>query len=353
MSYFAHPWRCTIAGLLLATASITARAANCSYNTNMPAPLTFVGNLGGAITVGRDVPVGTQIYETTFNTSAAVQVTCPAGSYREVRRYVTSPGTPSGYVHPTRGPVYNTSVPGIGYAARFTERGLPVEFVHTFGITTNFSMPTAIDITFYKVGDVAPGRIRASDLPELEHLMVGDSAILLNTWRFVGSLDIVGRTCTTPDVSVDLGDHLTTELGAVGAATKWVDVPLRLQNCPAYFGASRRDLTDDSGFRTTQLNPNQLRYRVDATTTIVDAARSVMTLSNAAAPGTATGVGIQVADTNESPVGFGTTRASGLTLTDVDGGSYTIPLKARYMQTAANVTGGVANGQATVTFVYQ
>lgn len=351
MSYFAHPWRCTIAGLLLATASVTARAANCDYNSEMPAPRTLIGTLGGAITVGRDVPVGTQIYETTYSTTPAVRLTCPAGSYREVRRYVTSPGTPSGYVHPTRGPVYKTSVPGIGYAARFTERGLPIEFVHTFGITTDFGMPTAIDITFYKVGDVAPGSIRASDLPELEHLMVGDSAVLVNTWRFVGSLDIVARTCTTPDLTIDLGEHLVTELKGAGTATNWVDVPVKLQDCPAFFGASRNDLTDNSGYRTTRQVSNELQYRVDATT-IVDGVQSIMALSNATAPGTATGMGIQVVDANESPVGFGTTRKSGLTLTAVDGRSYTIPLKARYMQTAANVTAGTANGQATVTFVY-
>ena len=353
MSYLAHPWRCMIAGLLLATASISARAATCAYTPQTPTPATFVANLGGSITVGRDVPVGTEIYRATFYSGAVPTLSCPAGSYTQARRYVTSPGIPSGLVLPGRGPIYRTPVPGIGYAAWYAGNGLPYTNQPTFAVTTVYYLNASLDVSFYKIGDVTPGTISASDMPQVEQVMTGDSSVRANIWQYVGALNIVGRTCTTPDVTVDLGDHLTTELGAVGTATKWVDVTLSLQNCPAYYGAFRRDLTDDSGFRTTNSTANQLQYRVDATTTIIDTNRSVMALSNATAPGTATGMGIQVVDANESPVGFGTTRASGLSLAAVDGRSYTIPLKARYMQTAADVTAGTANGQATVTFIYQ
>jgi type 1 fimbria pilin len=246
-----------------------------------------------------------------------------------------------------------TSLPGIGYTAWYAGNGFPYTGRHTFDVTTTYTMKTAVDITFYKIGNVTPGTIRASDLPLLEQVMIGDTAVRANVWQYVGSLNIVSRTCTTPDVAVNLGDHLTTELSAVGEATTWVDLTLSLQDCPAYNGAFRRHLSDENGFRQTEFSSNQLQYRVDATTSIVDGPRSVMALSNAGAAGTATGVGIQVVDASESPIGFGTTRSSGLTLTTVDGETYTIPLKARYMQTAANVTAGTANGQATVTFVYQ
>jgi len=352
MSYFAHPWRCTIAGLLLATASISARAANCNYPDEMPAARESVSQLGGAITVGRDVPIGTRIYTATFN-STLVRLNCPAGSYTVSRKYATSPGTPSGYTHPTLGTIYRTSVSGIGYAAWYGSSGLPANSSQTFPITTDFGLTTAFDVSFFKIGDVAPGTIQGSDLAQVELVMIGDSSVRAYLGRFIGALNIVAKTCTTPDVDVDLGEHLVSELSGPGTATKWVDVPVRLQNCPAFFGAFRRDLTNDSGFTTTDTTANQIQYRVDATTTVIDASRSIMALKDAGAVTSAKGMGIQVAQAANESIGFGTTRASGLALTAADGGNYTVPLRARYVQTDPVVSGGKADGQATVTFVYQ
>ena len=352
MIYPTHPWRCAITGLLLAHASTTARAANCSYTPTTPTAATFVVNLGGAITVGRDVPLGTQIYQAAFSAGARPTLSCSPGSYTRVHGYITPPGIPSGFVDGARGSIYLTSVPGIGYAASFLGNGLPYAEQYMFPGNTNYSATSVLDISFFKIGDVAPGTIRAIDLPEVEQVMTGDGSIRANLWRFVGRLDIVASTCVTPDVIVDLGDHQLAELSGVDTATNWVDVPVRLQDCPAYFGSYRRDVTDDSGFRTANANANQLRYFVDATTTVIDASRSIMALRHAGAPDTATGIGIQVALANESPVGFGRLRASGLSLTDVSGTSYTIPLKARYIQTSPDVAPGVADGQATVTLIY-
>jgi type 1 fimbria pilin len=184
-------------------------------------------------------------------------------------------------------------------------------------------------------------------------LMSGDAITRVYTGRFVGTLNIVAKTCTTPDVDVDLGEHLVSELSGVGTATKWVDVPVRLQNCPAFHGAYRLDLTEDSGFTTRATTANEIQYRVDATTTVIDASRSIMALKDADAATSAKGMGIQVAQAANESIGFGTTRASGLTLTATDGRNYTIPLRARYVQTGPAVSGGQADGQATVTFVYQ
>ena len=66
----------------------------------------------------------------------------------------------------------------------------------------------------------------------------------------------------------------------------------------------------------------------------------------------ATGVGVQVATSNGTPVPLATNRASGLTLRTTEG-SYSIPLRARYLQTANTVTPGPANASATFTIIYQ
>lgn len=353
MSYLAHPWRCMFAVALLASASMSARAANCSYTTETPAPLTSVSQLNGSITVGRDVPIGATIYTATFNTAAPGHLSCPAGSYTATRQYATSPGAPSSYIHPTLGAIYPTSVAGIGYAVWYSGSGLPANNPLTYTTPTVYLGATSFDVSFYKIGDVGQGTINGSELAPVELVMRGDSNVRVYLGRFIGSLNVVSKTCTTPDVDVDLGEHLVSELSGPGTYTKWVDVPLKLQNCPAFLGAFRRDLTNDNGFGTTTTTPNQIQYRVDATTTVIDAARSIMALKDADAATSAKGMGIQVAQAINESVGFGTSRGSGLTLTTVDGGTYTVPLRARYMQTGTSVSGGVADGQATVTFVYQ
>lgn len=128
-------------------------------------------------------------------------------------------------------------------------------------------------------------------------------------------------------------------------------MPVALNNCPAFFGAFRGAITNDSGV-TRRSTANQISYRVDPVTSVVNPAQGVMALQPDGVNPTAQGIGIQLADAGNNPVGYGATRASGLALNQVDGSSYTIPLKARYYQTEATTVAGQANGAATVTLIY-
>jgi major type 1 subunit fimbrin (pilin) len=95
---------------------------------------------------------------------------------------------------------------------------------------------------------------------------------------------------------------------------------------------------------------NSITYRIDPVTAVVNAAKSVVALD---ASSSATGVGVQLLDgTGTQPFPLQTWT----TFTGYDaatGGDYTIPLNARYYQTAATVTTGMANSSMTFTMQYQ
>jgi type 1 fimbria pilin len=163
-----------------------------------------------------------------------------------------------------------------------------------------------------------------------------------------GSLSIIAQTCTTPNVSVNLGTHFTTELSGVGTTTnQWVSVPIALNNCPAFFGYTSTSI-DDGVTTPGLLGQNSILYSVTPNNGVADATNGVMNLSS----GGATGIGIQLTDTSSKPVQFNTATPSGLTLNETNSANYTINLQARYYQTGTSITAGAANATATVTLTY-
>jgi type 1 fimbria pilin len=339
--------------VLVALIAGPAYAGTCAYAPEAPTFLPAITSLAGNITVGRDVPVGTEVYRATFNTNRLARISCQPGTYTRTRRYLSNPWPLSSYVHPTYGNrVYQTSVPGIGAVIWVGGNALPTTNTDIFAIVTNLTAATAFDVSLIKTGPVGAGTIRGSDLPTFEYAEIGNNTIRMLLGSFTGSINVVSRTCTTPDVPVALGTHYTSELKGVGTTTSaWVDVPVALNNCPAFFGVFRGALTNDSGV-TQRSTANAISYRVDPVTSVVNAAQGVMALQPLAGTTTATGIGIQMANAANSPVSYGTTVNSGLALNQTNGSNYTIPLKARYYQTAATPTAGQANGAATITLIY-
>ena len=357
MTYPAHPWRCLLATLILICVSVSARAANCSYTAETPARLVSVSNLTGSITVGRDVAVGNVIYRASFynNIATNVYISCPVGTFTAGYRYIMQSGEPSGYTHPQYGTVYNTSVPGIGYAV--WRNNAPMPQLSTYGGGGKFLMPTGFDVSFIKTSPVvAPGVINGAELMNIEAMVQGDSVVQGFVSRFVGSLTVVANTCRTPDVRVDLGEHSTSDLQGKGTTTKMVDVNIQLFDCPAFYGAARRTITEDGVIsdNAPDFRANNILYSVRPTSSIIDVINGIMAIQNAGGAGSAQGVGIQILNaTTLQPYVLTTTQFSGLTLTESSGPNYVIPLKARYIQTGPTVTAGQADGQATVTLIYR
>lgn len=216
----------------------------------------------------------------------------------------------------------------------------------------------AFDMSFIKIGDVSPGTIQGSQLPTTTQTRVGSNSVEVMRVNVSGSINIVSRTCSTPDVSVPMGTHMLNEFSGKNTFTQWKDFSIALNNCPAFNGyyqdTGPRWLSDGTSNNLDSRKNNVLQVRLDPTRTAITPNLGIMSL-NPSAPGddpAATGVGLQVADSSGTPLPLAALRASGITPRAVEGASYTIALKARYIQTEDSITAGPANATATFTINY-
>lgn len=346
--------RATLALLLMVAAPVWAQ--NCRLSDG-DRPLVNIANLNGSITVGPDVPVGAEIFRATYYAGPTNQVTCNPGPIDRIRQYTALPYRASAYVHPNYGTVYETNVPGVGVAVWYSGQGFPI----TTEGETNLPPPTAFllwpqqsyDVSLIKIGPISPGTVTGASLPQFEYRMTGvNRNVLIWSGRVQGSLNIVSRTCTASDVPVNLGIHQMSEIPSMGTATGWVDVPVVLRDCPAFFGRYRGNLTTGTVQTANGRVDNRIRYRVDPVTAVVDRARSIMALQDDGVNMTATGIGIQIGTAADESVGFSAMRDSGLALTEANNAQYTLMLRARYYRLSAAASSGQANGAATITLEY-
>ena len=143
-----------------------------------------------------------------------------------------------------------------------------------------------------------------------------------------GSATFIVAACKTPDVIVSLGSHKLSEMSGPNSFTASTPFNIELQNCPA--------------------GMNTVKYSVSPVTAVVDASNSVVALD---ATSSASGVGVQLLDGAGSVFPLNTD----LTFSDYNGatgGSYVIPFRARYFQTASQVSPGTANSAMTFTMTY-
>jgi type 1 fimbria pilin len=349
-----------LGGVLLHSGNAHATdPGTCAFATTPPFPeagsrVSLQTPLSGSFTIGRDLPVGSIIYQRIIPTSGANSVFCsPAGLYSAVLSYTSTPYPLASYTSPTYGNVYQTSVPGIGAVITAGAAGtaLPATLA-TYNFTAGgYATPlgTSGQTTLYliKTGPVSPGTLTGSGLP-VTHQTEGTNSLEALVSSFIGAINIVAGTCVTPNVTVNLGTHTLSELTGVGTSTGLVNVPIQLNNCPAFYGQSQVVINGGAALPVTA---NTLSFQVNPTTSVVNASQGVMALTSTGS-GAATGMGIQMLNASNAPIQYGTATPSGLALSKVDGASYTINLQARYYQTAATTTAGQANGSATVTLIY-
>jgi len=344
-------------------------AANNAYGNapaNLVAPLTV-----GALTIGRDIPDGTELYRTTIQ-SMYLSVSCSnTGSMTTITenlRLVTTPLPLANWNSgPYAGHVYQTGVPGIGIVfqmadtAALVPSSTPLPNCGSVGQPCNWGGSKFwLNVLLIKIGPVSPGVIQASNLPAFQVDWVTDSTLTIERISLTGAINIVAQTCTTPDVRVDMGQQQTKSFTGAGSATPWKDFEIQLQNCPAFFGRRTQfQLLDSStGVRPVQqplMLSNTLGFTLTPTTAIVNPTQGIVALSpTSSGPAAATGVGLQVANASSTPVTYNSVMASGIRPTATSGASYSIPLRARYIQTgSATPTPGPANTSMMFTINYQ
>lgn len=333
----------------------SALAQSCEYAPEWPTPFQIVLPLQGTITVGADVPDGTEIYTARHSTGSGAFIKCTGGPASIGRNsdYIGSPGRPSRFDR-----IYETTIEGVGIAMWYAGTKFPWtpgNITYNTPILT-FTYNKTIDFSLYKIGPIKAGVLQGSSLPRARQYTLGAGSINLWEAQIVGQLNIVTGTCRVGDVNVRMGAIPQSTFTGIGSHTAWQRYEVPLTGCPAFFGRKAAFARTDSGTaeRTGERVANRIGVRLDPSTEILDEGRSIMALQ----PGTpgnpaARGIGIQVAWDDESPAGFRAFRDSGLPLTPTDNGSYRIPLRARYYQVEDRVRGGPANGAVVMTLRYE
>lgn len=360
-----------IAGFLALFVSLAATAGTCELHSSNPLgnqPIVATMPLvGGNLTVGRDQPLGSEIYRQTFNATTGTRFHCLnlTTTILERNSFTATPlplaswtGSPHG------GKVYQSGVPGIGVAISFRGDTLP----YNWNMHNCDSMMSDCDLLLYpwlmsfvvsliKVGEVSPGTVNGANFPSISRDLVTDNVLTTIRLNFSGSLNIVSRTCQTPDINVPMGTHMLKEFSGKNTFTQWKDFSIALNNCPAFNGfyqGAGPSWADNGNVTVESRKNNVLQLRLDSTRIAVTPGLGILSI-NPSAPGkdpAATGVGLQVADSSGTPIPLATLHSSGITPLAVEGASYTIPLMARYIQTDDSVTAGPANATATFTINY-
>ena len=353
---------CFALRLLLASALCwvaPAMAQSCEYANGMTAPYQLFLPLQGNITVGADVPNGTVVYYGGHTAAVSGQTLCRSDIESEARwdyKWLRAPAAPV----PGRPGVYESGIPGIGirYIAR-NGSTIPVHFGSLpFGPRAILSnIMTEFTFNLIKIGPVSAGTLQGSTLPTIRWNLNWDAGEGLDLWHasVQGQLNIVTGTCNVRDINVPLGTYAQRSFTGTDRVTPWVEYALELSGCPAFFGKARSYVREDGGVVevVAARRDNALGVRLDPTTAIVDQPRSIMALQEYPDNPAARGLGIQIALPDGRPVGFGVFRDSGLSLTEIANGRYSIPLRARYIQLEDRVRSGPANGAMVVTLRYE
>ncbi|QGH59850.1 fimbrial protein [Serratia proteamaculans] len=243
--------------------------------------------------------------------------------------------------------VYSTNIPGIGYAIGITSTNSCIGnnayvdgaetldgnannriiCVSNLGFNGSATPAGRFKLTFYKTAAVTGSGI-------VENMNAGSMIInYMNSWQpdsvlTMNSFTVSTTACsvTNTAIKVPMGNVLKAAFSGQGSTTPEKGFSINL-DCDA---ATRVNLTlDDPTGKSSQ--------------------PGVLPLTTATEGTTAGGVGIQVLY-NDAPVTFGSMFNIATTTTK---GAMTIPLKARYYQTAGTVTAGKANSMATFTLTYQ
>ena len=193
----------------------------------------------------------------------------------------------------------------------------------------NTTLDGTVTVTFYKTAaETGSGTVNG--------IMVGALILLNNSllWQNPqAAVNITSFTVTTP---------------ACKLVTASVPVDMKDVDRNAFHG---KDSTPGDAYTRAFTLPMTCNAGTDVSVKmegdIFDAAKGVFNISGG--NNAATGVGIQLLYDNQ-PMALGSEVAVG---SSIDGGGFTVPLKARYYQTGERITPGTANGMLSFTMTYQ
>lgn len=303
---------------LLGLCSLRAEA-DCTFGGSGFNPAQPFNIEQPAVTVQRDAPVGTVISSFITNGSGDIDLCVGSGTITYEMSMFSTPSSIANY--------YNTNVPGVGIALRFSSASWYFSNVRQYtNPTPTKTVVFPLEVTLIKTGDITSGVI-GSGLLATAH---GNDNVQSLTVNYIGNkVTQLACSITTPGLSFPIGDISASAFGnAVGT------IPSGAQNTQNLGLDCDADANINVMLQGMQ-NP-------DVSTT------SVLALTGQGNADVAKGVGVQLLY-NGVPLELN----NRIVLKQSAGGQETFPITARYYQTQASVSTGKANASATLDITYQ
>lgn len=239
--------------------------------------------------------------------------------------------------------IYKTNVDGIGFKLK-TSNSIFVgnnmnkwnQWYNAHGCINcdlNATSSTYI-LEFYVIGPVKTGTVVLNGRYVTGYGDDRDSGSgqTLGYFSIIGSAEFKSASCTTPNITVNLNNHAASDFASVGATSAPVPFNFEINNCDPGLTSVSYTFQPASGV-TLQGSGNNQYLTLDSSST-------------------ASGVGVQVlyedgvtaVPFNEKTTFSGYVKATG--------GSYTIPMKARYVRTGT-ISPGSANSAAEFVMAYE
>lgn len=369
------------AGLLALTVSlfsVQAQALECGFEKIFTETISIPVIGPGIATAGEDVPVGKVLYRQAFNASArttgfacTVNTSDVSGPYK-MNTYTTTEvtSTPSG--PPVRNgidDVFPTNIPGIGVVITIINSTFSSSFPASWEYTTSINYGTTSmglgqfsrgEIEFIKTGPIAPGvqQIQAASLPTFRVVSGSNSPFVMSNvfinLNFTGTTTVHTKTCqlATSDIQVNLGSHEVSGFDSPGKSTEWKNFDIILQGCPPFYGYGDYTFSESSGRLTGSSTDNVASIVFRSANGVVEGNPSLAKLDDGVRAATGVGIELSRRDISGSIAMDGSGGFNLPNLPKEDNATYTIPLKARYVQTDTTVKPGPANGSVVFTITY-
>lgn len=295
--------------------------ATCEFASGASQLAWFI-NVGN-VTVQRDAPVGTIIYQRDLNSAQIGKTILSCTGTFTPQLYIMRMG--SAVTVPGQNYVYSTNLPGVGVKVT-SYNGNPFTVPqNSWDFVAPYILPNVYKFYLIKTGDISGGTLWTGRLFEWTTNKTSGGTLTVGYGNFSGgTVNTVACSVTNTSIVVPMGNVSRNTFSSVGHQSDPV---------PFFVG-----LNCDSGTR--------VNITLDATADS-SGTPGVVALTSAGSAGVASGVGVQLTYSG-TPVTFGTP----IPIVTSTGGALNIPLIARYYQTLTKVTAGIANAQATFTMTY-
>ena len=347
-----------------------AASAGCDWDSSsaVKAPLDTRLTIGGYVTVGEDLPIGSVIYSQRIQTNGSgASLLCRAGVYDLVNTVISAPHGQSSYRDATFPTVFNTNISGVGVALwQGTPDGNSGSHLQLPGRLTAFFSPSSesvfnftgqddaavsFNIAMIKIAaNIGSGTISSSDLPRFKTSFDGNGeSFVYQQARIVGNLTAIPATCNVGNnYYLPLGEHYPDEFNGIGSTAGSAETQIVLSGCPAFYGSTSYGV----------FKPNVISLKLTPRNGFIDAERGISKL-NTTAGDAASGIGVQLSFRQENgnyqwaKFNQNINLANYITFLEDRGSDYSLGVKATYIQTSTPIRAGRADAQIEFMITYQ